>query len=260
MKGLTVKEWGRQERFITTECIVANCDYRALVRMLPDETISKAPFVRDRLANWIPSISAFMVHLGINVDIRSKAKYESNVWYYPGEHVDEYYECLVRGELGLEKGFIFYSIPSFHDSKLLPAAKHCIQAILGAPYQPREFWEKDNLKEKIANEMIRRIENFIPGLSQHIEVRQIAIPPTLEKFTGNYLGAMYGWASTVDQIGINDFSMNCPIEGLFFAGHWAGLPVGYSGVPLVVSSGRATAKRVGRFLRSKRKQLSFTAS
>jgi phytoene dehydrogenase-like protein len=233
----------KTELKILTRCVVATCDPHQLVnKLLNNQGHGHALKEVNTYINNEVSLSAFMIHLGINKDIRTMAKYDCNVWYYPGHHIDDYYEALLNGNMGLEKGFLFYSIPSFHDSALLPTGKHCLQVILVAPFKPRPFWEKDNLKDAIADEIIRRIENFIPNLSQYIEIKQIAIPPTLVKYTWNYNGAMYGWASTPMQIGYSDFGERLGIKGLFITGHWSAISTGHSGISTVVASGRKVAK------------------
>jgi prolycopene isomerase len=244
VRGLMIKRRGKLEEYVTTNRVIANCDYRSLVNMLPPEIVQASPAVKERLTKWMPSVSAFMVHLGINYDLRKVAKYKCNVWYYPGGHVDDYYTLLMNGKVGFEKGFVFYSIPSFHDSRLLPDGKHSIQIIIGAPYYPRAFWEENELKEKMAEELIKRVEAFIPGLSQWIEVKEIAIPPTLEKYTGNYHGAMYGWASSPEQTGFFDSGDSFGVAGLFLVGHWADLPTGRSGIAAVAAAGRRLSRLV----------------
>ena len=124
---------------------------------------------------------------------------------------------------------------------------HSLQCIVGAPYKPRDFWEKDGLKHRIADELIERIEKFIPGLSPLIEHKLIATPPTLLKYTSNFEGAMYGWASSMEQL--SEYSIQnqmLKMSGLYLVGHWAGLPTGTNGVATVVASGRAVAKRILR--------------
>ncbi len=244
VKGIVIARNYKQEVAIKTDFIVANCDSFQLYGTLLPAQVNGGT---DRLLGKLPTVSAFMVHLGLNGDVRRLAKYDCNVWYYPGQHVDDYYEDLVSGRMGLEKGFVFYSIPSLHDAHLLPEGKHSLQAIIGAPFKPRVEWEKDGLKNRIAEQVISRIEErFIPGLRGMIEVQHIAIPPTLVKYTSNHLGAMYGWAATPAQIGHLEF-LNCSgPEGLFSTGHWTGVPAGHSGIPTVVTSGRTVARQLLR--------------
>ncbi len=244
--GVRLKVCGRSEAEVRTRIVVANCDPHQLVNQLLCNTdITELNGIGELLRRK-PSASAIMVHLGVKKELRGIAKYESNVWSYPGTNINDYYAAIFHGELALEKGFLFYSIPSMHDPELLPNGRHSIQAIIGAPFKPRSEWEKGGLKERIAEEVVRRIERFVPGLSEWIEVKMVATPPTLMKYTSNYEGAMYGWASIPEQVGNHAVSNSFGIEGLFLVGHWSDIPTGHSGIATVVASGRSTARAILR--------------
>lgn len=242
--GVKIKVNGKIEMEVATSIVVANCDpYQLKDQLLGEEIVSTLSRLQS-LVQRKPSVSAIMVHLGVKQELRGIAKYESNVWFYPGNHIDEYYSALSHGELAFEKGFLFYSIPSMHDKELLPKGKHSIQAIMEAPFQPRSVWEADGLKQRMAEQIIQRLERFIPNLSRWIEVKMVAIPPTLRKYTSNYNGAMYGWASTPSQVGNRLSDNSLGVEGLFTVGHWSDIPTGHSGVTTVAASGRMVAKFV----------------
>ena len=98
----------------------------------------------------------------------------------------------------------------------------------------------------MADVAVRRAERFIPGLRRMIEVELIATPLTLERYTSNYQGAMYGWASIPSQVGDQRFGNTIGIEGLYLAGHWSG-PLG---IPMVTQSGRHVADRILRNVKS----------
>jgi len=246
--GVKIKVEGKTEIEIATSLVIANCDPYQLQDQLLCKLKSSVLSGLRVLVRRRPSVSAIMVHLGVKKDLRGIAKYQSNVWFYPGKHIDEYYGALFRGDLALEKGFLFYSIPSLHDKELLPAGRHSIQAIIGAPFKPRSEWETNGFnKERIAEEIVQRIERFIPNLSKWIEVKMVATPPTLTKYTGNYEGAMYGWASTPNQVGNRLSDNSVGVEGLFIVGHWSDIPTGHSGITTVVASGRSVAKFVLKY-------------
>lgn len=43
---------------------------------------------------------------------------------------------------------------------------------------------------------------------------------TLESYTGNRRGAIYGWAVTPDQTGTKRLAHPTPVEGLYLSGAW----------------------------------------
>jgi len=248
--GVRLKVYGGSEVEVRARIVVANCDPHQLANQLLCHVNAKELDGIRGLLRRRSSASAIMVHLGVKQELRGIAKYESNVWHYPGTHIDDYYAAIAHGELGLEKGFLFFSIPSLHDAELLPRGRHSIQAIIGAPFKPRNEWESQGFKERIAEEIVRRIDNFIPGLTSWIDVKLVATPPTLIKYTSNYEGAMYGWASTPDQVGNTALKNPIGIGGLFLVGHWADVPTGHSGIATVVASGRSVARTILRARKS----------
>lgn len=241
VQSVRVKYLGRKSIEISAKAVVANCDpFQVHDKLLSGVAISSG---RGRFEKRLPTASAFMVHLGVNHDIALEAKYHCNIWSYQRGDIDEYYEGVMDGKVdfGLDS-FLFCSIPSFHDPELIPKDHHSIQIIIAAPYYERSVWE--GYKEKLAHDVLNRLDQFIPGIGQWVEVRQVATPPTLVKYTWNYRGAMYGWASTPDQVGRRRLSEETPVEGLYMVGHWTGVPSGHSGIPTVVTSGRNVARLV----------------
>jgi prolycopene isomerase len=254
--GVVVKYRGRQPLTIRTKMVVANCDPHQVYDKLLRNT--RAAHLADQFGGLDHTVSAFMVHLGVNHDIAQEAIYHCNIWSYLRQgHVDDYYEGVLRGEIDAGPDtFLFCRVPSLDDRELLPPGRHAIQAIIMAPFLDRARWNA--LKGSLAQDVIGRIERYIPGLHQWIDLQLVATPPTLFKYTWNYRGAMYGWASTCEQIGPERVEEPLAIEGLYLVGHWTGRPVGYSGISTVVASGRHVARVVLRKL--KQQQVSVGAS
>jgi len=244
---VSIKIGGRETVEVRAPRVIMNGDPMQFYEKLLDEPNALNGTVRGQLCKLKPSISSIMVHLGVVHNIKEVAKYKCNVWSFKGAHVDEYYAALCQGNVALDKDFLFFSVPSFHDPTLLEGGKHSIQCIIGAPYLPRSYWDQEGLKDRIANKLIQMVEEFIPGVSKWIEVCSVATPPTLIKYTSNYMGAMYGWASSREQLGKYDaISEGLGEAGVYFVGHWAGLPTGTNGVATVVASGRSVARRILR--------------
>ena len=61
---------------------------------------------------------------------------------------------------------------------------------------------------------------LFPGLRDNLTFMETATPLTLESFTLNHQGAIYGWAVTPNQTGTKRLAHDTPIEGLYLSGHW----------------------------------------
>jgi prolycopene isomerase len=104
-----------------------------------------------------------------------------------------------------------------------------VTAYFNAPFKSKKYWV--NNKSKILKSFIRSIDNhIIPGLSKHIISKEAATPYTLYKYTLNYKGAAYGWASIPSQLALPNFRKPFFIKNLYLTGHWTTQGIGIPGV------------------------------
>jgi phytoene dehydrogenase-like protein len=192
-----------------------------------------------------PSFSLFQVFLGVDMNPREKGIIEHEILCYSSYDLDNVYKSYLQGNFEEVLGIC---IPTLLDSSLAPENKHVISLITAIPYDYKENWgtengERGSSYEKLKNETMHRLiktaEKFIPDLSKHIVYSEAATPLTLERYTANYKGAAYGWASTIGQSGVSRLQPKTPIKNLYLAGHWTN-PGG--GVIAVALSGRNIAK------------------
>jgi prolycopene isomerase len=86
---------------------------------------------------------------------------------------------------------------------------------------------------------VDQVEKIIPEFRKHITFAEGASPRTMERYTLNLTGAIYGWEQSPEQAGRNRLGHRTPIKGLFLSGHWT-QPGG--GVVGVMASGLQTAQ------------------
>ena len=61
-----------------------------------------------------------------------------------------------------------------------------------------------NTKKNLENILINRLEEKFPGIKEHIVVTELGTPRTMERYTNNPKGAVYGYAQSVKQAGRHD--------------------------------------------------------
>jgi phytoene dehydrogenase-like protein len=83
------------------------------------------------------------------------------------------------------------------------------------------------------------LEKLFPGLRNHITFAEGATPRTMERYTLNLTGAIYGWEVSPEQVGRGRLSHKTPVHGLYLSGHWT-QPGG--GIYAVIASGTQTAR------------------
>jgi all-trans-retinol 13,14-reductase len=204
-------------------------------KLLPEDAVPGD--YRSKLAGYHPSMSSFVVWLGLNRDIRDQIKnYE--VFLLDGYDHEAAYQAQLncdanRAEVGVtifDNAFDGYSAPG--------TSTLSIMFICG--YEPWKRFETDyftgrkeeyNLeKARIAKTLIERAERaLIPGLSGMIEVMEAATPLTNLRFTQNPGGAIYGYEQTMHNSFIKRIENRTPIKGLYLASSWGFPGGGFSG-------------------------------
>ena len=177
-----------------------------------------------KLGKMEPSISAFIVYLGLDEGFKATLKDTDDYEIVVSQNynLDQDYQCTLNSEF--EKAAYLITLYSNVDQSLAKSNKFVASLI---QIQPFSYWAKyqeaydagnkeEYYKEKdrLAGGMIKRAEEIIPNLSKHIEVIEIATPLTLKRYTGNTNGACYGWANTVKQF--------LPINTPAFSHYWFG--------------------------------------
>lgn len=192
--------------------------------------------------------SVFLVYLGVNRDYRK---------YFPDGTgqlfiVDETSDLIKLGMYFIEG--IPEKIPyvlfnnSCVDPGLAPEGKNVLHIMTALPYDWNNGWkEKEDykkytdLKNNVGRILIKRLEKYLPDLSRHVEVMEVATPRTMEHFTSNPGGSIFGWDNTVNQSHIYRLPQNTPIDNLYLAGAWT-YPGG--GQSTVLRSGLLAAKLI----------------
>jgi phytoene dehydrogenase-like protein len=227
VKGIVFDSGG----FIPSKYVISNCDARqTFLKLLGRKNIEKEFFHKIKML--IPSISNFILYLGLDGYFKSLPKPGTTLCFFPHYDIDMAYQAAQKGDIVGYGGYMLYV------SKDTPT----ILSIIPAPFKNKRYW--DNNKYDFLNSFIDRIEKYsIPDLSKHIIYKEAATPNTLYRYTLNYRGASFGWAGTPSQLALSDFSKPSFIQGLYLTGHWTTLGIGISGV---VHVGFDTAKKILR--------------
>jgi prolycopene isomerase len=217
--------------YISSKNVVSNCDARQTFLNLIGEEIIPKEFVRQ-LYDMEPSLSGFILYLGIDDYLNGLCSSSPNQWILSHYDMEAAYSAAKKGEFDNIAGYVIHTNPR----------TKTIFAFVNAPFKNNKYWE-DN-KERWTEVLIKRIEREVmPGLTEHILYKGAATPQTLQRYTSNYKGAAFGWASTPSQLALPDFKKPSFIRNLFLTGHWTTQGIGIPGVLYV---GYDTAKMIIR--------------
>jgi len=244
VKGVVVS--GKET--IAARAVVSNASALATFKEMLPSKAAPAKYMK-KLEGYLPSISTFIVWLGLNQELRGKIDaYSTHVVSGHGPEVD--YESCLKGKIE-EIGFSVTIYDNLFEGYSRPGTSSLMLLTLSGyePWKKFEAGYKADRKEAYNKEkarwtdtLIRRVEEMmIPGLSSMIEVKEAATPLTNWRFTGNTQGAIYGFEQSMDNAYMNRINNRTPVKGLYLAGAWGNPGGGYVGV---LRSGEETFQKM----------------
>ena len=221
-------------RHIKAKAVVSNASVPATMKMLAKNSESggysrKAQAYLDKLRDYKPSLSSFIVWLGLNKEIRGKVKgYE--IFVLPNYDPEQSYRASLVGDpLGSGMTVTIYD-NAYEGYSTQGSSTVSIMMLSG--YEPWAHFETDYFagrkkayykqKERITKTLIDRTEKLvIPGLSSMIEVVDAATPLTNVRYTKNPEGAIYGYEQSLKNSFMTRLGNTTPFEGIYLASAWS---------------------------------------
>jgi phytoene dehydrogenase-like protein len=112
----------------------------------------------------------------------------------------------------------------------------------------------DEKKEQVARTVVELLEQRFPGISDQVEMVNVATPLTFERYTGNWQGCFMSWQITPERVPtmIRPPSQNLPgLANFYMCGQWVeaggGVPSGLMSARRLVP---AICKQEGRKFRT----------
>ncbi len=228
---------------IQSRYVISNGDSHSTFQHLIGNHLLPDRFVR-KLQKRESSAPIFTLYLGVDLDLTQMGFDGALIHYYhtirknPWEEIDE-------GGFDIEKERMTIRMDSIKNPMLAPIGKHTVAIAAFTPYElftdgGHTSPHYAEVKEEIVQKIIGITEKVIPGLSNHIIVRDASTPLTYERTTLNRHGATMGWYLSAKEL-TKIRSQKTPIANLYQAGHWT-FPGG--GIPMVIISGINAAKLV----------------
>ena len=223
--------------------VVSDVNPNLLVKMLPVEF--RKPFEK-KIRHFEYSLSCFILYIATDLDLRGMdLPYFTYLRFL--SDLEEEDRILRRGEIP-RNPTMMVSIPTILDPTLAPPRQHVLSVLTNVPYHYQGKWgggdfeRYRHIKEEFSQKILRQLESkLIPGLRDHLLFHEAATPLTLERYTGNEMGAMYGLASTPHQVGNLRPPHQTSVPGLFQVGHYTRPSHGIVGTSL---SGSFAAKTI----------------
>lgn len=143
-----------------------------------------------------------------------------------------------------------------HDPSMAPAGKTIVTVMMYGDY---DHWKNlaqgtkayNEAKKEVGNTVVGLLEEWFPGITEKVEMIDVATPITFERYTGNWKGSFEGWQITPENSYVLMKKMPQALPGLhnfYMCGQWVE-PGG--GLPTSVMSGRRLIKTICREDRKK---------
>ncbi|NQU19311.1 NAD(P)/FAD-dependent oxidoreductase [bacterium] len=202
------------KNFISSKYVISNCDAIETFSKLIRKSDTNSYF-SDKLLNMVPTLSAFVVYIALKKKLKDFSELKSTL-YYLSRPSSEF--ATKRMLHRCKNDYFICTSPSLFDSDLSKSNLESFLLLTNAHYKNKEFWDKN--KMLLADNLIKKVNNFIPNFSKSIYFKKIATPYTLFKRTLNYKGAAYGWAGIPTQICDPCLVGKTKIRNLYLVGHW----------------------------------------
>lgn len=228
--------------------LISNIDAKYLVNNLVQDNggLNKewTPY-KNRVNSMQESMSVFLLYLGLNIP--SEDLKEKTGWYIDGS-LQELDKTPNISDFFRKVDGCLISVPSALEPSLCPRNKSIM--VLHTKVPSDLYTEKTNWQEFKAfyeQKYLDYIDRHIwKDIRKYIEVKESATPKTINRFTNNSKGAVYGWTLTVEQQWNRRLPIHTPVDNLFITGHWS-VPGG--GLILSICSGWLASQEATDFLR-----------
>lgn len=209
------------------DAVISAADgYSTIFKMLSGKFLDNE--IKERYNNW-PLFKPFiMVSYGVTREFPEESAFTSIKLARPLKVAGSDMEDLfIR---------IFNYSPKF-----APKGKSVIQAEFETEW---DYWntlrasnktEYNAEKERIASDILNRLEDYYPEISSQIEVTDVATPYTTWRYTLNHKGSWEGWMISPETINVSVKRTLPGLKNFYMAGQWV-MPGG--GIPPCLYSGK----------------------
>jgi phytoene desaturase len=113
-----------------------------------------------------------------------------------------------------------------YSDEFAPPGKTVVQVMFETEWEWWNELQKDRNsyeaeKERVASEVLKRLEGRYPGISSQVEMVDVATPYTWWRYTRNYKGAYEGWLMSSEIINSQIKKTLPGLSNFYMAGQWA---------------------------------------
>ncbi len=258
--GVRVKPPKGDAVHVRARCVLSNADLKRTMLDLIDREHVPSEWI-TRAEGFEMGGAIYMTYLSVTADMKAKGMRATNYWQFDGYDVEGYYADSANSGHPVPRG-CYITSTSMKDPDSpghAPDGEFNIEIMTLVPGQASAWGMTDKaaidsvkyrrddayreLKQRIEDNMVGRLEGLFPGTAETIVFRESATPITHTRYTRASDGTGYGLAATPEQFLKKRPGYRGPIPGLYFAG--ASTRAGH-GVVGAMTSGKHAALKVAK--------------
>lgn len=223
--------------------IISNVSPIKILDMLPKGALSQKCI--EKINKDKVGCTLSQLYIGLDINPKDLNIPDDEVFFFEGSSHEDDYKMAIENKYE-ECGFLLTNYNSM--DKLLNEHN---KGVLTMTYVDNYDYWSDNKqvykeqKIEVINKMINRLEKYYNGISNHIVVAELGTPKTMERYTSNPKGAVYGYEQSIKQSGRYRIKKETSIPNLSFVGAWTNPGGGYEGA---ISGGMVEAQRISKIL------------
>lgn len=219
--------------------IISNANPISTYKMLPSQALKEKEI--NKILNYKIGCTLSQLYIGLDCNPSELNIPNDEVFILgKGSHEDNY-NLSLKNEYK-KASFLLTNYNGMDDS-----LNDYSKGVLTITYLDNyDYWPENRenykkLKEQVIEKIIEALEIHYPGVREHIIVRELGTPRTMERYTGNPKGAVYGYGQYIKQAGRYRLKSVTSIKNLSFVGAWINPGGGYEGA---ISGGIMEAQRI----------------
>lgn len=227
-----------------TDIVVSNADpYQTFNNLLGEGDVSK--LYRFRLEKMKKSVSLVALYVGLDCPA-SELGVPKEMYFYNHDH-----NSTVGYERAMAEEFdkTDWCLTNYETSKVckFPEGYSLLSFVEIAPTSDwldldREAYKKK--KEEVKQTLLEKYYKRFPELRAHIIMTEFGTPRTMNRFSLNSGGSVYGLAQTVEQSASKRLRNITPVENLYLTGSWTWTGGGSEGA--IMSGVQTCASIIGK--------------
>ncbi len=209
-------------------------------RLLDDPALAAED--RSGLSELPVACSIHQAYVGIRGDASALGLADRGLFCIPGYDLDAEWDAMAKGDYR-HQGFMLGN-HNLADPGHAPPGRSILHVAImanGKLWSQLDDGDYQARKQELEDYLLGRLEMAIPDVRERIEVCEVGTPHTMERYSRNPDGSIYGWAVTPQSHSVLRCQPRTRVPGLYLAGAWTFPAPGFEGTMM---SGANTAKLI----------------